>query len=103
MLLEQLSRLPNAPSVPFQTTPPATEVPEEVSRQWKTFLDIAGLSLLLDYISFIYELVGCRLKRTWIKDQSVAYGMVRILSLIMMKMRNLDLDFSMLMHSQTIR
>jgi hypothetical protein len=103
MLLEQLSRLPNAPSVPFQTTPPATEVPEEVSRQWKTFLDIVGLSLLLDYISFIYELVGCRLKRTWIKDQSVAYGMVRILSLIMMKMRNLDLDFSMLMHSQTIR
>ncbi|KAG6746060.1 hypothetical protein POTOM_050573 [Populus tomentosa] len=29
ILLEQLSRLPNAPSVPFQTTPPTTEVPEE--------------------------------------------------------------------------
>ena len=29
-LLEQLSRLPHAPSVPFQTTPPITEVPEEV-------------------------------------------------------------------------
>ncbi|KAK7855345.1 histone deacetylase 6 [Quercus suber] len=28
-LLEQLSRLPHAPSVPFQTTPPITEVPEE--------------------------------------------------------------------------
>lgn len=29
ILLEQLSRLPNAPSVPFQTTPATTEVPEE--------------------------------------------------------------------------
>ncbi|KAI8529066.1 hypothetical protein RHMOL_Rhmol12G0196700 [Rhododendron molle] len=29
MLLEQLSRLPNAPSVQFQTTPPITQVPEE--------------------------------------------------------------------------
>ncbi|KAF9667912.1 hypothetical protein SADUNF_Sadunf15G0072500 [Salix dunnii] len=29
ILLEQLSRLPNAPSVPFHTTPPTTEVPEE--------------------------------------------------------------------------
>ncbi|KAL8141985.1 hypothetical protein V2J09_015017 [Rumex salicifolius] len=29
MLLEQLSRLPHAPSVPFQTTPPTTRVPEE--------------------------------------------------------------------------
>ncbi|CAI0450860.1 unnamed protein product [Linum tenue] len=29
MLLEQLSRLPNAPSVPFQTTPSVTEAPEE--------------------------------------------------------------------------
>ncbi|RVW52994.1 Histone deacetylase 6 [Vitis vinifera] len=29
MLLEQLSRLPHAPSVPFQTTPPITKVPEE--------------------------------------------------------------------------
>ncbi|KAJ0048741.1 hypothetical protein Pint_15521 [Pistacia integerrima] len=28
-LLEQLSRLSHAPSVPFQTTPPITEVPEE--------------------------------------------------------------------------
>ncbi|KAJ0899309.1 putative histone deacetylase [Helianthus annuus] len=30
MLLEQLSRLPHSPSVPFQITPPVTEVPEEV-------------------------------------------------------------------------
>ncbi|KAK4264381.1 hypothetical protein QN277_025567 [Acacia crassicarpa] len=29
LLLEQLSRLPHAPSVPFQTTPSTTEVPEE--------------------------------------------------------------------------
>ncbi|CAK9137559.1 unnamed protein product [Ilex paraguariensis] len=29
MLLEQLSRLPHAPSVQFQTTPPITQVPEE--------------------------------------------------------------------------
>ncbi|KAL8154171.1 hypothetical protein V2J09_011931, partial [Rumex salicifolius] len=29
MLLEQLSRLPHAPSVPFHTTPPTTQVPEE--------------------------------------------------------------------------
>ncbi|GJW21629.1 histone deacetylase 6 [Tanacetum coccineum] len=29
MLLEQLSRLPHSPSVPFQNTPPVTEVPEE--------------------------------------------------------------------------
>ncbi|KAJ9140275.1 hypothetical protein P3X46_030942 [Hevea brasiliensis] len=29
ILLEQLSKLPNAPSVPFQTTPSTTEVPEE--------------------------------------------------------------------------
>ncbi|XP_059640346.1 histone deacetylase 6 [Cornus florida] len=29
MLLEQISRLPHAPSVPFQTTPPTTQVPEE--------------------------------------------------------------------------
>ena len=29
-LLEQLSRLPHAPSVPFQTTPSTIEVPEEV-------------------------------------------------------------------------
>uniref|UniRef100_A0A6N2MDS9 Histone deacetylase n=1 Tax=Salix viminalis TaxID=40686 RepID=A0A6N2MDS9_SALVM len=29
ILLEQLSRLPSAPSVPFQTTPATTEVPEE--------------------------------------------------------------------------
>ncbi|KAE8124298.1 hypothetical protein FH972_019197 [Carpinus fangiana] len=28
-LLEQLSRLPHVPSVPFQTTPPITQVPEE--------------------------------------------------------------------------
>uniref|UniRef100_A0A6N2LLS9 Histone deacetylase domain-containing protein n=1 Tax=Salix viminalis TaxID=40686 RepID=A0A6N2LLS9_SALVM len=60
ILLEQLSRLPSAPSVPFQTTPATTEVPEE---------------------------------RTWIKDQSVTYGMVLIMSLIMMKMK-LDPDFS---------
>lgn len=30
-LLEQISRLPHAPSVPFQTTPPTLQVPEEVS------------------------------------------------------------------------
>lgn len=30
-MLEQLSQLPHAPSVPFQTTPSTTEVPEEVS------------------------------------------------------------------------
>lgn len=30
MLLEQLSELPHAPSVPFQMTPSTTEVPEEV-------------------------------------------------------------------------
>ncbi|KAL7161735.1 hypothetical protein ACSBR2_042247 [Camellia fascicularis] len=30
MLLEQLSRLPHAPNVPFQTTPATTQVPEEV-------------------------------------------------------------------------
>ncbi|XP_018837700.1 histone deacetylase 6-like [Juglans regia] len=30
MLLEQLSRIPHVPSVPFQTTPPTTQVPEEV-------------------------------------------------------------------------
>ncbi|KAK1407222.1 hypothetical protein QVD17_38836 [Tagetes erecta] len=29
MLLEQLSRLPHSPSVPFQVTPPVTEAPEE--------------------------------------------------------------------------
>lgn len=32
MLLEQLSRLPHSPSVPFQITPPVTEAPEEASK-----------------------------------------------------------------------
>ncbi|KAK6920649.1 Histone deacetylase domain [Dillenia turbinata] len=30
MLLEQLSRLPHAPSIPFQTTPPVRELPDEM-------------------------------------------------------------------------
>lgn len=29
-LLEQIARLPHAPSAPFQTTPSTAEVPEEV-------------------------------------------------------------------------
>ncbi|KAB2609287.1 histone deacetylase 6 [Pyrus ussuriensis x Pyrus communis] len=32
-LLEQLTRIPHTPSVPFQTTPPTTKVPEEVEEK----------------------------------------------------------------------
>lgn len=31
--MEQVSRLPHAPSVPFQTTPPTTQVPEEAEEK----------------------------------------------------------------------
>ncbi|KAK7284824.1 hypothetical protein RJT34_19577 [Clitoria ternatea] len=36
MLLEQISRLPHAPSVPFQTTPSTLEVPEEAEEDMDT-------------------------------------------------------------------
>lgn len=51
-LLEQLSRLPHAPSVPFQTTPSTIEVPEEVG----TYLVISCIyfpSIIFFWFDFI--------------------------------------------------
>ena len=101
MLLEQLSRLPHAPSVPFQTTPPITKVPEEVGGHQSTKrLELfswysLSLSLSLSWISLLWShwgLVGYRRKRIWIKDLNLAFGMERTVSLILMKMRSLELN-----------
>lgn len=88
-LLEQLSRLPHVPSVPFQTTPPITQVPEEVGGlYWISQYHLFTISLCFDLTG---GLVGCRRKRTWIKGQNLAYGMVMSMTLILMKTRSLDI------------
>jgi hypothetical protein len=57
MLLEQLSRLPHVPSVPFQTTPPITQVPEEVGGMYLNFSFIFSQYHLFT-ISLYFDLTG---------------------------------------------
>ena len=63
MLLEQLSRLPHAPSVPFQTTPPTTKVPEEVGEpvNHKALIIFLILSLSLSLELTCCDLIENRL------------------------------------------
>lgn len=56
-MLEQLSRLPHAPSAPFQTTPSTMEVPEEVctSQLVRYFVLLPFSFCLISLVNWIQE------------------------------------------------